>query len=344
MSELEPHQSPIFVGGTGRSGTTIMGKYLASHKNIAMPTAENQLIVPQDGLRTLIEVLSQEHDNKAEHAAVQRFVDYSEALRQRGFKNTVANFSYRVAEKALRLSTGKGITLEKAARAVPFTCSRMGIGSNYGHAHYDNCIDDLLKGIIERTDREGIFAAEGLIKPFYHVRPTTRSKLLRFARKFLEDLNKPSLANANASRWCDTTPLNVRYADFLNELYPKSKLVHVVRDPRDVAASYIKQTWTSRNRETALEQLRKRYSALISIQKARPRSFMKTIRLEDFTNNRNGERKELCEFLSIDHAGFDGTVRLSEASFGRWKKDFSTSEARKLESIFEDACDYFGYP
>jgi protein-tyrosine sulfotransferase len=43
-----------------------------------------------------------------------------------------------------------------------------------------------------------------------------------------------------AGRWADKTPINTIFLDKIFQVFPKAKYVHIVRDPRATAASYLK--------------------------------------------------------------------------------------------------------
>ena len=91
MDQVAKNHSPIFIGGTGRCGTTIMGKYLNSHQAVVTPVHENKLIVEDGGLRSLINNLSAGYEYKSNHNAIRNFVDWSTTLRTYGFQNKAVN-------------------------------------------------------------------------------------------------------------------------------------------------------------------------------------------------------------------------------------------------------------
>ena len=57
-----------------------------------------------------------------------------------------------------------------------------------------------------------------------------------------------------ATRLVDTTPANARKADRLEPIYPDSRVVVVTRDGRDVAASFVSQTFGPDDVFEALDQ------------------------------------------------------------------------------------------
>ena len=344
MSEPEPHQSPIFVGGTGRSGTTIMGKYLNSHQSVVTPVNENKLIVEDGGLRSLIEHLSTGYEYKGNHNAIRNFIRWANSLRTYGFRNKPVSLAYRAANKVIRKATGKRIPPVTSARALPFLdFSLIGNGETYGLAHYDRCLSEFLGKVIGATDTQGIVVAEGFRRPVYSPSTNDRAELLGYAREFLAALNASALRDASAERWCDTTPLNAHYAAFLSELYPSSKLIHMVRDPRDVAASYVSKSWVSNDLALALDRLRRQYAELIKVEERVSSTFFRTVRLEDVTSDFDRQSELLCDFLELAPEGFDGSVSFEASSFGRWTKNFSKDEQQRVKDALQDACAHYGY-
>lgn len=336
--------SPIFVGGTGRSGTTIMGKFLNSHCSLVVPVNENKLIVEAGGIRSLVDNLSRGYDYKGNHYAISDFVEWANTLRTSGFKNKIANFAYRGANKSTYLLTKKRIPPALACRILPFlNFSLYDIGKSYGLSHFDSCVDQFLTNVTGEIDTYGIVDTEGLIRPVYSPGTSDREELLNLSRNFLSSLNKPKMQDAGAQRWCDDTPLNARYGDFLLELYPTGKVLHMVRDPRDVAASYFEQSWASSSLELICMRLKMQYLELIKSEQSLPKQNFRTFKLEDFGSKLDTKKVDLCDFLDLDPNGFDGSITFEASSFGRWKKKFSSNEVQIVERQLGEICKRFGY-
>lgn len=82
LSEITPSvpsSGPIFIGGTGRSGTTILARLLGEHPKIFMLRWESQLIVAEGGLINLLEQI--ESDKAA--------ANFSSNLRGEWFERTL---------------------------------------------------------------------------------------------------------------------------------------------------------------------------------------------------------------------------------------------------------------
>ena len=335
---------PIFVGGTGRSGTSIMEQFLNSHSSLVTPVYENKLIVEEGGIRSLVENLSTGYEYKGNHYAISNFIKWADTLRKSGFKNKIASFVYRGANKSAYFLTKKRIPASQACRILPFfDFSLIDIGQGFGLSHYDRCVNQFLADVTGETDTYGIVDTEGLIRPVYSPATSDRQELLNHARNFLNSLNKTKMEKARAQRWCDGTPLNARYANFLLELYPAGKVIHMVRDPRDVAASYSEQSWASSSLELTCTRLKLQYLELIKSEQRLPKQNFQTFKLEEFALEPNIKKIELCNFLDLDPNGFDGSIKFEASSFGRWKKKFSSNEVQMIESQLGEAIAHFGY-
>lgn len=62
-------------------------------------------------------------------------------------------------------------------------------------------------------------------------------------------------------RWGDKTPQYVRIIPLLHELFPDARFVHIIRDGRDVALSYLSVPWGPRDIWTAARKWRRDVSA-----------------------------------------------------------------------------------
>ena len=118
---------PIFVGGTGRSGTSIMEQFLNSHSSLVTPVYENKLIVEEGGIKSLVENLSTGCEYKGNHYAISNFIKWADTLRKSGFQNKIASFVYRGPTSPLTFSQRKEYPLRKFVGFYPFLTFRSSI-------------------------------------------------------------------------------------------------------------------------------------------------------------------------------------------------------------------------
>jgi hypothetical protein len=60
---------------------------------------------------------------------------------------------------------------------------------------------------------------------------------------FLKILMENVCSVQSAPRWAECTPLNIHYIDEILETFSSAKIIHMIRDGRDVAVSMAKQKW-----------------------------------------------------------------------------------------------------
>lgn len=56
--------------------------------------------------------------------------------------------------------------------------------------------------------------------------------------RFFDGIQRDYATSRGKGRWADKTPKYALYVDFLDRLFPRSYVIHVIRDPRDVVASH----------------------------------------------------------------------------------------------------------
>lgn len=124
---------------------------------------------------------------------------------------------------------------------------------------------------------------------------------------------------------------------------PGMKLIHVVRDPRDVISSLQQQKWTP----TTLEHLISWYKSVMAQWEEEKSSLDQSafieIKFEDILANPEAEIKKLCSFVAIDFEPEMLKVNLDQANIGRYLKSFTESEIRLIEQSTIDTVKRFNY-
>ncbi len=167
---------------------------------------------------------------------------------------------------------------------------------------------------------------------------------------------------------CDHTPRNVRYAEQILRLYPAAKVIHMVRDPRDVLASQ-KHKWRMRAGEEPLEEtLRRRVNyhpvltslrwnaALREGDAVSGHERYRVVRFEDLLRDPQAQLRSLCDFLELDFQSRMLDVPLVNSSFqktngrgvdpaatGRWPWALTATEVRICQRLTREGMRRHGY-
>jgi hypothetical protein len=268
----------ILVGGTGRSGSTIVGHLLDHHPDLTLSRPmEVRFIAGNDGLADAVALGLRKPGSPKARAAAELAAD---RLLNRWFE--------RAADVGLHTSMPR--------------------------------ID------VERWTVE--YLAE------FDADPRGASRAL--ADRILEQI----AVKLGAGRLVDTTPANARKADRLELMYPESSVVVVTRDGRDVAASFVSQSFGPDDVFEALDQWEQRMlRSHRAVQASRPERVV-TVELMDLVvHDRMGTLSRLCEAVDVPVdptmvEWFDANVTSNGAHPGRWRKDFDDDTCVRIDATY----------
>jgi hypothetical protein len=169
-------------------------------------------------------------------------------------------------------------------------------------------------------------------------------------------------------RWIDSTPTNIPHLLRIRKDFPEARIVHIIRDGRDVVLSLHRKGWTrplpwqkSKSLLAAglywkwIVREGRRYGAMLG-----PNYF--EVRYEDLVNRPAEALPKLAKFLGepldirrIIDAGM-GSIKVPLTSFveelaegkfmpsGRWKDKFPADQLVQFEELVGDYLQELGYP
>lgn len=106
--------------------------------------------------------------------------------------------------------------------------------------------------------------------------------------------------------WGDKTPLNTLYLPEIHRIMPNAKYVHIIRDPRAVALSYVKAAENNQNiKEDSFEKAAQRwYHSVAAVRQfkklAGPQNIIE-IRFEDLLAEPEAVIKQVCAHLGLNY-------------------------------------------
>ena len=287
--------TPVFVGGTGRSGTTIMGDLLGKHPEIRTSTPiEIKFLSNRLGLLDVVFGRDESQKNKKESVSIFNYRIYRKRkLREKEKQAKIlAEFEDQVWNKWWDIDAppphGRGL-VSGISRPV---------------------LENLLSSLRRDLKINRIWAARRFMKRFIALQDEAGSE----------------------KYWVETTPMNIRTADKLLKLFPNALFINMVRDPRDVIASLITKNWGPTTPMEGITWIEKRLTDGNNALKHVPAKQKITIALEDLAiNHREDTYRKLTNFLSISDSPemrkfFEAELTPEKATSGRWKKEISSPE------------------
>lgn len=164
-------------------------------------------------------------------------------------------------------------------------------------------------------------------------------------------------------RWGDKTPTATSEIDLLRDIFPRGKIIHLVRDGRDVALSLRRVSWGSSHILRVARDWRWRTTLAHKMGKLCGDDFME-IRYEDLVRNPARILQQVCGFLDepydpvmLDYH-LDARAEIPASSLQwhkssirkpdptkayEWKRAMSVADRSIFEEIAGDALEMFGY-
>lgn len=306
---------PLFVGGTGRSGSTVVGYLLGAHPQIwATMPREIRFVTDRGGLLDLTYGVGTRVDLPAP-----------------GYGSPMRQLQWLRARILRRNSNGIATTPTRFARQLQ------------GEWWERRSPEGEARGLHRGVERD---ALEEAVSHFLDAFPNGAEPA---ARALVNEILDPPARRASRDTWADTTPQNAENAHRIVRLFPQAKVVHVIRDGRDTCASVLRKQWGPNDWFTALEWWRAgAMKAHASMRQVGNRNGH-TVQLEALVErDRQSTLRALFDFLERDvtesvQQYFDDRVRADRAHFGRWADevpaDLRARVNRRYEQIWRELRD-----
>lgn len=164
-----------------------------------------------------------------------------------------------------------------------------------------------------------------------------------------------------AIRWGDKTPQYVAEMPAISQLFPEAKFIHIIRDGRDVAHSWLRTRYHPRNYYTAAQLWRQFVEAGRSFGASAAKGVYLEIRYESLLADPNSVMRTACEFLDepfveavLNPTPVPRDVRqgarrpadlatLLSGNSSKWESAMTSSEKALFESLAGGLLESLGY-
>jgi hypothetical protein len=158
----------------------------------------------------------------------------------------------------------------------------------------------------------------------------------------------------------DHTPSSIKHFDILNELFPESKFIFIIRDPRAVYASVKGLDWGANTPLKLSETWIEYVATYFSVQKLYPNR-VSLIRYEDIITDATVQLKRLCDFVGLTYSdslqegngfkipGYTASQHalvgksLDKSRIEKWKNELKRDDMIIIESQCKISMSAFGY-
>lgn len=176
----------------------------------------------------------------------------------------------------------------------------------------------------------------------YNYRPE-KMAVKKAIGEFMDDCHRSICQSQQKQIFLEDNTWSILFADSLLDLTPTAKMLHIVRDPRDVVASMQKQKWTPSN----LDQLLTYYGDIMDQWHTRSKNLsdsqVMTIRLEDLVSDTEAVLLAICSYTGLETEEKMLALDLSKSNTGRYLDQFTTSERQMMDSRLAPYLKHYNY-
>lgn len=336
---------PIFVTGTGRSGTWILYESLGRHPGVHTFPREMRFLVDPDGLLDLIDALTIRYHPGQARESLYRFerlmkvyLAAPENAPYPGFDLPTwlgeAHYWQRLELflSQLEFCEYEGVTweaeTENEGRLVEWA-RRLRRGRR------------IFSSSAAGSFRPGLPRSKRKVAKYF----SDRKELASIAGSFVGDLFRNASAGNGKRTWSEKTPQHLLYLDFLWELFPDGCVIHIKRDPRGVVHSMRKQRWAPNDLECTCRLLRNVYDRWFDLR--RNLDFEKhrfiEISLEEFASSPSSALEQISCLCGLENSfGALPEIELERVTY--WEKEMSIEEIRLVNDVLGHRIELLGYP
>jgi hypothetical protein len=336
----------IFIGGSGRSGTTLLYNCIGKNPDIyILPEhSESRFIIDHDGIHDLVDNLTVKYDVDKANETVRRFralmtvylthqhdapyfgKDFATWFGSEFYHNRINTF---IDELVINKFKGSSLTThgsKSQGKIIQYAWKLQEIAHRirFGHG--------------APIPLPVIFPEQYTVKHF-----RDRNEILEMCTALIDDIFMHGATEENKKTWCEKTPSNLMHFGFIKELFPDSLFVHILRDPRGTVASMLNVPWAPNNVNDVsifLKGIYQRWAEMTATLNLED-NFIE-IKLEDFVQEPNKILSEIYQKAGV-HAMHSDLPPMSLDRISGWKKKFSESELKIANDILNEEIALFGY-
>ena len=315
------------VGGTGRSGTTALRDALALHPDVlAFP--ELRFAVDPDGL---VDFYRQ---------SLAGWSPYHADVRLRRLRALLRRVARDAPAVSLAARAARRLGLDRRlGRALP---------AYLGHRALDVCptfsehAGRLVEAFTDYTFAGAWTGTPGGAPAEVRVGgPYEPAALAQALGGFWRAVAADSLGHAGRRFFLDKQTWSVLWFDAVLELLPEARLVHIVRDPRDVAASTATMRWGPSDPALAARWTADVLERWARVREAVPPDRVLEVRLEDLAAEPEAVLRQTCAFLGLSWHDALLAFDWGHARSGRWRSAPGAAEIGRQLAGWAEA---YGYP
>ena len=304
--------APLFIGGTGRCGTTALGKAFGRHLEVAKLPRKPRIVTDPGGILDLVE---------------------STSSKWGPFRADRALYEFEYIWNELRSDTNGRYQGHKMERWI-------------GEEKWEELIENLKDDFIHHKSSGKWLGSPPGRNEIYEVEHRHHMDVQQSARQFMQELFEH--LNWNARFWVDDTPYSVQHLKELWRIFPGMKMIHIHRHPLEVLYSYQKirrgnYMWVSDDVVANARRIRGIYEGWIQQLHTTmdAQEVARDVKLQDLVDEPVNMLGKMCEFVGIEYQSeMAEEINSDEVSNIRF---IPSEDKDEVYEILEPVAEWYGY-
>jgi len=320
----------VFIGGVGRSGTSITREILGKGEEVLAFPFEYRFIIDPDGI---VDFIKSYASAWSPYMADRRIKRLERFLKQLQSKSVLKHFvgelirSNAWLKRKINSDSYHGWELEKHFPS------------------YEIEVQHLIQNLSELSYRGSWAGAESfdMNHEIVYGKKFSEEELYTIFKGFLQRLINGAFELRKKSVLVEDNTWNLLFCRELSQLFDDAKFIHIYRDPRDVVASFCKQRWMPSDVVKSAIICRDLYINILDQTATLSRNQFLSLSLESLVNDKENNMNKLLEFSGVRKSNAMVDFKLSASSFGRWRNQFSDTQISEIKPILKDVTERLGY-
>jgi Sulfotransferase family len=333
------------VGGVGKSGTTLLREIFSRHPLVATFPTETRFLIDPDGLIDFYDGCSAGwspyvYDMKLWRLErLLRDIGRPEFAGGRGRPPSAINVQQKpgVVQEAVT-------RVRERLKASPLLPRYFNVSLEKACPEYPELVDELITSLVA-------FQFTGRWTGFPPFRPSTIyagapediQEIAATLGSFFRDVMACRAGWSDATHVVEDSPFNHISFDRILKLIPDARLVHVHRDPRDVAASMTKMVWAPSDPVTAARLCSKIMREWDRVKALLPANSYMEVAVESLSGDPEPILRKLCDFWELPWADELLDLDVSMVNSGRWKRDLDERAQQQVAELLDQDVQAYGY-
>lgn len=320
----------FLIGGTGRSGTTILCRAFGQHPGFT-DVPEWRFMTDPDGIIDFSRHSDMELDSPFHYDRRVKRLD--NLLRSIGGRSVPSRFlGTRIVRKIASSISNRNLSPAYARTNADFYSP-----------NFDQYRIELIANLRDWTYEGYWIGMEFLESTRISFSTSTSNDRRTIITKFLRSVAADVCAHQGAIYHLEKNTWNTLWFSEILKVLPEARLVHIVRDPRDVVTSFMNQPWGPKDAVVAAKLYSKLNESWWEVRSRVPADSYLELRLEDLVSDPEDQYKKICNFWNVEYRDELLAVRLSASSFGRWKTDLTPKEIDDVTNLTFRAIEHYNY-